>query len=332
MSDMQKIEEKYNEILGNTQDTEMTFESQPAKETQSQDSKPKKLVDSAYQQPSYDGQEPKTEAELNGEVEDTEEDIPEEADQQEEVEETEEIPQHLIDAGRAMGLSDDMIINLAENNEEVLVKIANNLIRKQEPQIDKPVQKEPVGDDKKEQKETKLAAIDIDYGQLGLDPEAESVFKKMQEGFNKMVEHVNAVNEKLGQSEQVLSGITQRQQLETQKTIINYYDEIGNEHQEFGNSKKGLTPEQYANRDFAQKVAYAQQQAFGLSDEEALQIGISALLGRVSKTKINERIVSGLAKRKSQSSIRPDMRKKTESQASPTERFNQEFDRIIGGA
>lgn len=349
---LKDLESKYDSILGSAGGPISESSDSPSGESDTANSK----VDSAYKQPAYDGgdsdgvdprdpstqkkAENKSNANEGKELDDAEEDGDElESDDSsdDKGQDMEPIPEGQVQAGRAAGLSDDEIIDLAENNPNVLKKLASVVAFKQSQFAgDSPV-KDSLKGDQDEKGQGKAAAktkvfekLEIDVEEFDMDDDAKKAFGKMQGGFNKMAEIIDELNSRLENSEAQLTGVAGRQQIETRRRVDNFYDTASAEISVLGNgTKSALTADNIAARNEVQKVAYAYQKVNNSTDEEALQIGINALKGKLSKKELTDSLVQGLQRRKATSTFRPTGRREGEQPMSSKDKAMKKMAEIL---
>lgn len=323
----EEISKKYDEILGtenNVVDNQSQQTENNTPETPTDDSsltnKPKKIVDEAYLPEDQQEEEQEFDA---PEPDDTEPD-----------DDTEEIPDHLVEAGRKAGLTDEQIIKLSEENEDALVRIAQMqaaLQDNKQPGQEPDKGKEPKGaQETPAQEGPRLKKVELDFDKLALDEEGENEVKQLQDSFNSMVDYLEEIKGKIDQSQEGLERVRQREVQETQRMVVDFFDQAGQTHPEFGISDKGLSKQQFELRDQAVKHAYALQQVYKLGDKEALAMGFNAALGALSQNKVSQRIVQGLHKQRSQSSVRPDASRRIGSPKKGMEAALERMDEILG--
>ncbi|MCK9497852.1 MAG: hypothetical protein M0Q27_03470, partial [Candidatus Colwellbacteria bacterium] len=204
-----------------------------------------------------------------------------------------------VAAGRAAGLDDQTIIQLAETSPQVLQKLARARASAPIP-AQKP--EEPAGPQEPTETLSALKKLALTAESLD-DPQA---LETIQGTINGLVETVEKLSGKLAEHE---TGIQQSRKLaaaEQTRRIDSYFDTVSKEVPLLGHSKK-LDQTAIDARLFAAAVARGAQQAFGgkLSDEEALAIGVSALKGQFTEQQVKSRIVSDLHRHRKKFTARP---------------------------
>ncbi len=297
--DMDKLNEVYDGILGETGDSIATTESEP---------EAKAKGDPAYQDPDYSGQkgdkvdprDPTTFPEKDAEPEPDDEPQGPEVD-----EEYEDIPDELVAAGRQAGLTDEEIIDLDAEKPAVLKALAEAQKRAIGPAQEKRAPAEPApAPDKKP--EPKAESLELKFDLPGLDDELSQVAGPVQEVVNKLLNRVTQLEEGLGKTQAGMADVEKGREAEMFRQVDVFFDNQAEQLPELGNTKDLKQPHVDA-RIFAWNVANDLMTGSGgkTSLQDALAIGVNALRGRVSETKLKARVVSELNKQKSKFSPRP---------------------------
>jgi hypothetical protein len=220
----------------------------------------------------------------------------------------EEIPDHLVTAGRNSGLSDDEIIQLAESQPKVLEALAKaqeqaSQRARQTSQLDGATQQDGLGQSKKDA-DSKFKKLEIKFDDN--DDEFSPAARKVIE---QLAGQVNALTDTMAQHDQSFGDIQRQQQLEGTRRIDAFFDEVAKDVPLLG-SAKSLSKEQVDARLYAYRIARGAQQTMeGLSDHEALTIGVNALKGQLTEQQVRTQIVSDLNKQKKRFTARPKGRR-----------------------
>lgn len=216
----------------------------------------------------------------------------------------EEIPDHLVTAGRNSGLSDDEIIQLAESQPKVLEALAKaqeqaSIQARQTSQLNGATQQDGLGQSKKDA-DSKFKKLEINFDDS--DDEFSPAARKVIE---QLAGQVNVLTDTIAQHDQSFGDIQRQQQVEGTRRIDVFFDEAAKDVPLLG-SAKSLSKEQVDARLFAYRIARGAQQTMdGLSDQEALAIGVNALKGQLTEQQVRTQIVSDLNRQKKRFTARP---------------------------
>ena len=329
--EMEELNAKYDEILGT---------GEPLKdEGGSEESMTEK--DSAYGQEDYmddagDGTDPREEDdddlgfededELTGAGSDEDDDKAGGKDDDAGADDVakEEIPQRLVDAARISGMSDDEIIELSEEHPVALEAIA----RAQEARRSIGTQQKTVQKDASQQETDKTSS---GFKPLELDltsEDEEEMGSKAVSMIKQLTETVNNLGGKLEQQESSLGRVEQETQSERVRQIDNHFDTVADKVPELGKTVS-LTEEQKLNRIFVVNTAQQAMRVYGLSDKDALAMGVNALKGQKSEAKVKNDLVRDLDKNKKRFTARPRTRNKAEGKRSTKDRALEAIDSIL---
>lgn len=303
------LDEVYNEILGEGDSVEDKSGSVAGGDPA--------YMDEDYSDDAGDGEDPRdkttekdaedkdVETDENPESDDTDES--EDYDDQDDDDEDEElIPEHLVEAGRNASLSDDLIVELAESQPHVLEALAKTQEEARKAaaaaaKLEGAEQKD--GLDKPEKKANSIEKLEVDFGE---DDEFSPTAKKAVQS---LVDQVNSLTEKLNTHDQSFGEIQQQRQAEGTRRIDAYFDSVAEEIPALGKAET-LNQEQTEARLFAFRVARGAQQTMeGLSDEDALAIGVNALKGQFTEQQVRTKVVADLNKQKKRFTARPKGRR-----------------------
>jgi hypothetical protein len=190
-------------------------------------------VDEAYMPDEEDSEEVvKDVTKDEPEEEETEEELEEESEQEEEQEEPEsedkegeeeDIPEHLVEAGRREGWSDEKIIQYAENDPDVLERLAqlHEQIQaasvQREPEKQELEQKEP---EKKRMEKLSLEGINLEE----VDEGVKGILQKLVERDNSRTDEFNAISDKMEGYEQQTVSLAEQRQREYDSRVDGFFD------------------------------------------------------------------------------------------------------------
>jgi len=168
--------------------------------------------------------------------------------------EYEDIPDHLIEAGRAHGFTDETIIGLAENQPEVLEALAGTYQNYQAAVA----QREEKPQEPEKKVEEAKAPEKLEHITLGdvsdFEPAAQETLKTFATTQNKLIDQLNMANEKLNTVDKQAAETQRGRQQDFDRRIDNFFDQVKDIPQ-FGNTAS-LTPAQIK----------ARQEAYGMAD------------------------------------------------------------------
>jgi hypothetical protein len=317
--DMDKLNEVYEEVLGTGPALE---------EVEDAGAAPAGKGDAAYSQEDYgddteDGIDPRdasTAIEDKGAVETEDEEFEsEEVDD----EEYEDIPERLVEAGRAGNLSERDIIELSETHPEVLEALA----RAQEAQPAAPPQQQ-----KSVQKETTQEAPAGSFEPLKLDfddDDMDELGERSVKIISTLVDKVNSLGSQVAEQGQATKGVLEQGVQDKIRAIDETFDTMCEDIPALG-ATATLTADQKANRVFAFNAARAAMGAYGdMSLEQALTVGANALRGQQTDTQVKAKIISGLNKNKKRFISRGRGQKKAPPRKSVDERALESINRVL---
>lgn len=303
--DLGKLDEVYDEILGESGEKIETADPEPDAPAKG---------DPAYKEPAYDGldgddgvdpRDPSTKQDDDKPDDDDDDDDGEpkgDAD-----EEYEDIPDELVAAGRQAGYSNEEIIDLDADNPAVLEALAR-AFKAKGPEPKAKAEPEPKPEpDKKPEPKPKPESLELKFDLPGLDDELSQVAGPVQEAFNKLLSRVNDLQAGLGKTQESMVGVEKSREAEMFRQVDVFFDNQAEQLPELGDSKKEIDQVAVDARMYAWNIANDLMTGSKGKIElrEALQIGVNALRGQVSETKLKARVVSDLNKRKQKFSPRP---------------------------
>ncbi len=215
----------------------------------------------------------------------------------------EEIPDDLVTAARSRGIDDEKIVWYYENAPEVLESLAESaeLVRTSRPETG---EEKPAKPAEEEAKDEPLKHINVGEQFLDLPDGVGDVVKTLQTALNEHMDVINGLKEQITASSEEMVGFRKSQQANAVRQLDEVFDAVSSKIPELGNLKT-LTAPQAASRQFVHQVALAYQKETKCSDQDAFEVGYSALRGRVSEKKLKGRIINDLEKRKKKFSPRP---------------------------
>jgi len=328
---LEKLDAVYDEILGKTGESIATAEPEPDKGPA-----PK---DNAYDPPDYSGEEagdddgvdprdPSTFPKDKGEPD--EDDSGEEPEgSEEETEEYDDIPDELVAAGRLAGFTDEEIIDLDADNPAVLEALAKAYKQADGPPAAKEAPQEPAQKPGKEP-DPEPESLELEFDLPGLDDELSRVAGPVQEAFGKLVNRLSDLESRMGETQNTMASVEKSRQADGIRQIDTFFDSAAKQTPELGNSEN-LTDSQKEARIHAWRIAKAvsNDSAGEMSIEEALKVGVNALRGQISETKIKARLVSDLNKRKSKFSPRPRGSRRSPKPKTEEERGIAAIDEVL---
>ncbi|KKL20512.1 hypothetical protein LCGC14_2454710, partial [marine sediment metagenome] len=326
-----KLQQTYNEILG-TEGTVATV----GEEKQASPSGPKgKAVDEGYTPENYagtdedsDGIDPRDDttkpkedeeagkkeegeqgADTKKQAEGSEPAGKEEQAGDKEGEEYEDIPEDMVQAARRRGFSDDDIVNLAENNTEVLEAFVRDDQQMKKLRVAPDVEQKKASKEEEKKAPEDVSKMELDLTELDLDPDVEQLIKKLEGGFNKMVDRVQKLQQNQQDREGDVESLKASAQQQANQRVDSFFDSVSEDVPALGNTKKGLSEAEVNARQYCHNIAHAVQKANGITDAEAFKIGVNALKGQVSETKLKAQIVGKINREKKRFTSRPKGRK-----------------------
>ena len=183
----------------------------------------------------------------------------------------EDIPDYLVEAGRAHGFPDAKIIQLAEEHPEVLEALAQDYQRLQSAAA----VKEPEKPAEKPAETGELKPIQVDTSRF--DDETSQVVKTLVDEVNKDRGIINKLFESVSGVSRKLSEEETKRQADFDLRIDNAFDSAKDVPQ-FG-KKDSLTAAQQRARSACYGVAFALMQNYGGSIEENIQKTIKSIYG-----------------------------------------------------
>ncbi len=277
--------------------------------------------DQAYKQPNYDGSGEETDPreavvedkpweEGDPEPKDDPEDEPKDDPSTKKTEGKEDdfspIADSLVEAGRALDLSDDEIVKLAEEQPRVLEIIAEKLAKASLPPVAKP---DELRDDKAAAKDEALPDFDIDEDEA--DEQTLKVVKYLKSVVPSLTEKIKTLETQLQTQEQDLGGVKEVAQAEAVRRVDHFFNQNADILPTLGNTKS-LTGSQKEARIACHGTAvWLQKGSDGkLSDDQALSMAVSMYRGQISDSTNKAKIVSDLSGRKRKFMARPSHGKK----------------------
>ncbi|MHC4332613.1 MAG: hypothetical protein ACYSUV_02545 [Planctomycetota bacterium] len=321
----------YTEILG---------EGEPLKEDSDSDGNIA-VGDGAYGQEDYsdeagDGEDPREQEDEDLGYEDEDELFEDEASEEEDADEDgddgageeadeyeEEIPQRLVDAGRQANLSDDAIVELAETRPEALEALARSQEVLGGQQRQKSVQQDA------SQQDTKKSSTGFKPLELELSSEDEE--EMGSKAVSMIKELTNTVNELGGKLDQVggsLGNVQKQTQMERIRQIDAHFDSLSDEVPELGQTSR-LSNAERQNRVFVVETARQAMQVYGVTDQEALAMGVKALKGQKSEASVKQKLLGDLDKNRTRFTARARSRKRPEKKRTTRDRAMEQINRIL---
>ncbi len=315
--DLSKLDKVYDNILGESGESIATAEPEEKADAKG---------DPAYKEPAYDGQDgddgvdprdPSTKPDED-EPEDDEDEGEGEPEGEAEAEEYEDIPDELVTAGRRAGFTDEEIIDLDAEQPKVLKALAAAQKKAIGPVQEKKAPEEPKPDEKPAKKPESL---ELKFDLPGLDEELSQVAGPVQEAFNKLLSRVSELESGLGKTQESVAGVEKGRQAEMFRQVDVFFDKQAEQLPElgtFGELEQSHVDARMYAWNIANDLITASKGKTGL--QEALKIGVNALRGQVSETKLKARVVSDLNKRKRKFSPRPRGRRRGDKPKGEEER------------
>jgi len=284
----------------------------------------KSVGDAAYKQPKYDGtgsdRDPREDfiedddkpwEEGDPEPEENENKASSKKSADKDEDEFEPIPDHLVEAGRLSGLSDDEIVKLAENQPGVLEKMAKNFAEVRN--LPRPNAGEK-GDKKAVEaanKEDALPSLDLEIDEDELDENGIKMAKYLKTVVPSLTKKIEALEAKLQTHEKDIGGVKEVAQAEAIRRIDSYFDQRAEDLPALGNVKS-LTESQKQARIAVHRTAVMLQRGSDgqIEDEQALSMAIAMVRGQISDSKNKAKIISDLSSRKQRFMARPSHGKK----------------------
>ncbi len=330
--DLSKLDKVYDEILGESGESIAT-----ADPDDKADDKAEPKGDDAYKEPAYDGEDgddgedprdPSTKPDKDEPDDDDDDDDDDEPEGSvEEKEEYDDIPDELVTAGRLAGFSDEEIIDLDAEQPKVLKALAAAQKKAIGPAQEKKAPPEPQAEEKPAEKPESLA---LKFDLPGLDDELSQVAAPVQEAFNKLLSRVEQLETGHGKTQEAMADVEKSRQADMFKQVDVFFDKQAEQLPELGNSEN-MNQKEVDTRIYVWNIANdlmtGSKGKIGL--QEALKIGVNALRGQVSETKLKARVVSDLNKRKRKFSPRPKGRRRGEKAKGEKERGLAAIDEVL---
>jgi len=328
LDDLNKV---YDEILG---------AGEPIQDDGSSSGRDEAYTEEDYSDDAGDGVDPRDETTKNAKStddepgEDADSDGPEDSDDLDEQQDDdgddygeEEIDERLVQAARNFNLPDNDIIELAQSQPHVLEALAKAEERLQQAtasagRLPGAEQQDGMGQDKGQDSDDDELKIDF-----GDDDEFSPTAKKVVQS---LVDKVNQLNNTIKKHDKGFGDIQRQQQIEGTRRIDTYFDTAAKDVPVLGN-QSSLTREQIEARKYAYRVARGAQMTMeGLSDEDALAIGVNALKGQLTEQQVRTKVVSDLNRQKKRFTSRPRGRREAGKKGqSVEERALAAIDKIL---
>lgn len=322
------LESIYKEVIGGPAPAAATESDSPSDEGDSSEAPASKSVgDKAYKQPKYDGtsgeRDPREDfIEDEGDDKPWQEGDPEPEDEGDskkskksskpegKEDDFEPIPDHLVEAGRLNGLSDDEIVKLAEDNPRYLEVLARNVADLRS------ISKSgvpPKEEDKKaeaDKKET-LPDANFEFDEDLADESTVKMAKYIKSVVPSLTKKIEALEGQLKAQEQDLGGVKEVARAEAIRRVDGYFDQRVADLPVLGETKT-LTQSQKEARIAVHATAMMLQKGSDgkIGDEQALSMSIDMFRGRITDSKSKAKLISDLSARKQKFTARPSHGKK----------------------
>jgi len=193
----------------------------------------------------------------------TTDEVQQETDEESEEESAEkvEVPAEQVDVGRQLGLTDEQIVSLAENNPAALERMVEKFHSKLR------IEPSPVQESAKEEvenkvSESKLSKLNLeDFGELS--PDAKVIMEKMVDKLNPVIESINQQQEKF-------QSVEEKERIEFIQQVDSIFDKLNEDFESFGNSSS-LTKEEMETRTDVYSLASALMNSRKLGLNEAVE-------------------------------------------------------------
>jgi len=208
------------------------------------------------------------------------EDAPKE-DSEESSEDEYEIPDDQTDAARLLGLTDEQIVKLAEDNPDVLKKMAANYKRDS---LEEPVKSEEPKTEPVEKKEPELEKhMEMDFDDM--DPDMAKVMSKIVSAHNRLIDKHNEEVKKNVRIDELSEAIKARDIQDFNNSVDKMFDGLSDNMPEIGNSRE-LDVETTKLRQELFGIANVIQKTRGLSLNDA--IDDAAFMWKMAQTDLDE--------------------------------------------
>jgi hypothetical protein len=320
---IEELNELYTEVLGNGPALE---------EKEDAGAPPSGTEDEAYGQEDYsddadDGTDPRDKSTQKLDDEEGLLGTDDEEFEEQDVDdgEYEEVPDRLVQAGRAANLSDRDIVELSETHPEALEALANA----QEAMIhaDTPHQKKSVNVPKEDSPKPagSFEPLKLDF----TEDDRDELGERSMSIINTLVDKINVLGGKVAEQGEATETIQQQSHAEKIRAIDDHFDGLAKEIPGLGKSDS-LTATEIANRKFAFGAAREAMRAYGnLTMEQALTAGANALVGQGKDTRVKAKIISDLNKNKKRFISRGKSRKKSTPRKTVDERALEAINGVL---
>lgn len=327
MSDLNKV---YNEILGAGPDLEDEVGSGTglsdgayAEEDYSDeagdgvDPRDDDLEDDDDREDDADGEEPANE-------DDDEQDDNDDDDDDDNDDDYEDIPERLIEAGRAANLPDEDIVELAENSPHVLEALARSQESARNRNSNTDVNRKP------DTQEKPSTAKGFEPLKLEFDADdEEEMGPRALKVIETLVGKVNDLGSQLNEQSQGIGQIQQATQSERVRQIDQFFDEKAKDIPVLGNSSS-LTEASIKNRKMA--FAFAREAMRidpSLRDDEALAMGANAIAGQMKEAQVKAKLVKDLKKNENRFIARGKSRRRKVGKKSVEDRAMEKINEVL---
>ena len=154
--------------------------------------------------------------------------------------------------------------------------------------------------------------MELDLTELDLDPDVEQLIKKLESGFNKMADRVTQLQQSQQDGKGDVESLKASAQQQANQRVDSFFDSVSEDVPALGNTKKGLSKAEVEARQYCHSIAHAVQGAQGITDAEAFKIGVNALKGQVTESKLKAKLIGDINNQKKRFTSRPKGRKTRE--------------------
>lgn len=284
------------------------------------------VIEEDSQQEDSEGEEPEDELDLGSDDEESEEEpegdeeeLEEKPESEDDGEEYEPIPDDQVTAARMLGLSDEQIVSLAEENPSVLERMAWNYQRDKLEQ-DKRVPEKPEPKPEKPKPEL-LEHVEMDLNDM--DPDMSKVVSQMLSAHNKLIDKHNDLLKNQSRVDEISEQLESKSTEDFNRSIDRMFDDLSENLPEVGNSR-AMDAENAKLRQELFGMASILQNTRGLELQDAIEE--AGFMWKMSQTdldqleeKVTKELKKKLNKNKKRMTPRPGGKKTTKKYDSPRE-------------
>jgi ssDNA-specific exonuclease RecJ len=143
-----------------------------------------------------------------------------------------------------------------------------------------------------------------------------------------LTDTVNNLGGKLEQQESSLGNVQKQTEIDRVRQIDTHFDTLSDKVPELGKTAS-LSQKEIQNRIFVVNTAKEAMRVYGVSDKEALTMGVKALTGQKSEASVKNKLVRELDKNKKRFTARGRSRNRPDKKRSTQDRAMEQINAIL---